>query len=77
MELSNSQTLQLAADLMSNQLDEINERLDGMKAGVKMLEQTQHSLRSALSVIEPRIAELRAAEPEQFVIDFSEDEPDS
>jgi prefoldin subunit 5 len=74
MELSNSQTLQFAADLIEGQLEEINRQLDGMSAGVKMLEQTQHALRSTLSVIQPRIEELRAGEPEQLTFDLVEEE---
>lgn len=72
--MTNSQTLQFAADLISGQIDELDQRMDGMRAGLQMMEQTQRSLRSTLSVIEPRIAELKASEPDQIEFDLTEDD---
>jgi hypothetical protein len=72
--MTNSQTLQFAADLMKNQIEELDGRIDGMRAGLQMLEHTHHALRSALSTIEPRIAELKAEEPAQIEFDLTEDD---
>jgi hypothetical protein len=72
--MTNSETLQLASDLLKNQIEEMDGRLDGMRAGVKMLEATQAALRSTLSLVEPRIIELKAEEPDQIAFDFTEDD---
>lgn len=72
--MKDSYTLQFAAELIRNQIEELDQRLDGMRSGLKMLEQTHHSLRSTLSIIEPRIAELKALEPEQIEFDLTEED---
>lgn len=72
--MKDSETLDFAAGLLERQIEELDGQIDGLRSSLKFVEQTQRALRSTLSVIQPRIEELKALEGDQLTIDFSEDE---